>query len=580
MTQSLPAVASRGESSLPITVLHEHDAAAAAWWRHAVVYQIYPRSFADSTGNGIGDLPGARAKLPYLAGLGVDAVWFSPFYVSPQADAGYDIADYRDIDPLFGSLADFEGLLRDANALGLRVIVDLVPNHSSDEHAWFQAALRAGPGSAERDRYIFRDGSGPDGSDPPNNWESVFGGPAWTRVLEPDGLPGQWYLHLFDTKQPDFNWQNPHVRQEFHDIIDFWARRGVAGFRVDVAHGLVKDPQLPDWDGPQHLLGPDDERQPTHLAPMWDKDGVHDIYRAWRAQLDGYGRPDRILCAEAWVDPPDRAALYIRADEFHQAFNFDFLECPWRAADLRRVIRTSLEVCDSVGAPATWVLNNHDVVRSVSRLGLPVGERRPNGIGAGTHQPDNDLGRRRARAAAMLMLGLSGSAYLYQGEELGLAEDTQVPDELREDPVFRRTRGVELGRDGCRVPLPWAHDAPGLGFSPTGATWLPQPAEFAGLAVDVQDADPDSSLALYRAMLRLRRERGFGVGTLAEVDGFGGDVVTYLNSGRDDAFPTLILVNLGDEPVQLPAGAEILLASRRLTGSTIPGDTAVWASWG
>ncbi|MEI2777663.1 MAG: glycoside hydrolase family 13 protein [Tetrasphaera sp.] len=579
MTLSLPVLATLDATSLPGTVVHRHDPAEDAWWRQAVTYQIYPRSFADSTGNGIGDLPGARAKLPYLVELGVDAVWFSPFYLSPQADGGYDVADYRAVDPLFGSLADFEGLLADATALGLKVIIDLVPNHTSDEHPWFQAALAGGPGCPERERYLFRDGLGAGGELPPNNWLSVFGGRGWTRVTEPDGTPGQWYLHLFDVKQPDLNWQHPQVRAEFLDIIDFWIRRGVAGFRVDVAHGLVKNPALPDWDGPQELLGPDD-KQPTNAAPMWDQDGVHEIYSAWRARLDGYGEPDRIICAEGWVDPPERAVRYIRRDEFHQAFNFDFLECPWRAADLREVVKKSWSMCDFVGAPTTWVLNNHDVVRSVSRLGLPIGEGRPNGIGSDDTQPDVVLGRRRARAATVLMLGLAGAAYLYQGEELGLPEVTDVPDELREDPVFLRTDKREIGRDGCRVPLPWVHDAPGLGFGPTEATWLPQPAEFAKLAVDVQQGAAGSTLELYRTLLRLRRERQLGLGSLAEVDGLGEHVVAYLNSGKDGAHPTLIVLNLGHEPVELPAVGSVLVSSDAVAGTTLPGDTAAWLTVG
>ena len=565
---------------LAATPIHHHDGLDAAWWRHAVIYQIYPRSFADSTGNGIGDLPGARAKLPYLKALGVDAVWFSPFYTSPQADAGYDVADYRDIDPLFGSLADFEGLLNDANALNLKVIVDLVPNHSSDEHAWFQAALAAGPGSPERDRYIFRDGRGPDGQEPPNNWKSVFGGPGWKRVTEADGTPGQWYLHIFDIKQPDFNWENAQVRQEMLDVIDFWVQRGVAGFRVDVAHGLVKREGLPDWDGELPVLGhPDDDQAPTSAAPMWDQDGVHEIYRSWRKLLDTYGAPDRILCAEAWVHPPERAALYIRPDEFHQAFNFDFLDCPWRASELRSVVAKSLTACDSVGAPSTWVLSNHDVVRHASRLGLPVGEYRPNGIGASDPQPDSVLGLRRARAATTLMLGLPGSAYLYQGEELGLPEATELPNDLREDPVYFRTQHKELGRDGCRVPLPWVGAAPGAGFGPSGATWLPQPATYATLAVDQQEGVPESTLELYRTLLRLRRSRELGTGSLTEVTGLGTEVVAYLNEHGTVASPTLLLANLGQTPVALPEGSTVLVTSGPLTElGAVPADTAIWAS--
>ncbi len=557
--------------------LHQHNAADSAWWRHAVIYQIYPRSFADADGNGIGDLAGARAKLPYLQALGVDAVWFSPFYRSPQADAGYDVSDYRDIDPLFGTLTDFEGLLEDANALGLKVIVDVVPNHSSDEHPWFQEALAAAPGSPERARYLFRDGRGANGELPPNNWKSVFGGPGWTRITEADGSPGQWYLHLFDTKQPDFDWDNPQVRAEFHEVLRFWLDRGVAGFRVDVAHGLVKEPGLPDWSGPQELLAPDDQ-EPTAVAPMWDKDGVHEIYAGWRQVLNEYGDPERIMCAECWVHPPERAALYVRPSEFHQAFNFAFLESPWRATDLRKVIAESLQTCDSVGAPTTWVLSNHDVIRHATRLALPIGERRPNGIRASDPQPDAALGLRRARAASTLMLGLPGSAYVYQGEELGLPEATALPDEVREDPVFTRTGGVEVGRDGCRVPLPWAGDEPGLGFGPTGKTWLPQPESYADLAADRQLGQPDSTLELYRRLLSQRSERGLGLGSLAETDEFGPDVVAYLNSGTGQSAETLILLNLGEQAVALPAGAQVVVASGELTtDGAVPVDTAVWA---
>ncbi|MBC8090579.1 MAG: alpha-amylase, partial [Pseudonocardia sp.] len=328
---------------------------AAEWWRSAVIYQVYPRSFADSDGDGIGDLPGVTARLPHLADLGVDALWLSPFYVSPMADAGYDVADYRDVDPIFGTLADAQRLIAEAKQLHLRVVVDLVPNHTSDDHRWFQAALAAGPGSPERARYIFRD-------EPPNGWRSVFGGPAWTQV--PDG---QWYLHLFDSRQPDLDWTHPEVREEFHDILRFWLDQGVDGFRVDVAHGLAKADGLPEWTHEHGMLH-------TGRAPMWDQDGVHEIYRGWREVLEGYDG-DRMLVAEAWVDPPSRLALYVRPDEMHQAFNFQFLESDWAAAGLREAIRASMAANAEVGAPTTWVLSNHDVIRHTTRLALPPGPR-------------------------------------------------------------------------------------------------------------------------------------------------------------------------------------------------------------
>jgi alpha-glucosidase len=575
----------------------------SAWWRHAVIYQIYPRSWADGDGDGVGDLRGITARLPYLRDLGVDAVWLSPFYPSPQADAGYDVADYRDVDPLFGTLADADTLLATAHDLGLKVIVDLVPNHSSDEHAWFRAALDAGPGSPERDRYLFRDGLGDAGNLPPNNWKSVFGGPAWTRVRSGENADGdtanstpkadgQWYLHLFDTRQPDFNWDNPQVRAEFEDVLRFWLDRGVDGFRVDVAHGLVKESGLADWDEPLHLLGdgpevPLAEEVPhehrSRRPPMWDQRGVHDIYRAWRRILnsnnpvdaDGYsGDNDRILVAEAWVEPQERVVRYVRDDEMHQAFNFDFLQTQWRAGDLRDVIATSLAAGDSVGAPTTWVLSNHDVVRHASRLGLPVGTRRPNGIGIGDPQPDAVLGLRRARAATALMLALPGSAYLYQGEELGLPDSTDMPDDVRQDPTWPRSGHVDRGRDGARVPMPWQGDQPSYGFGPSGKTWLPQPAAYGALAVDRQLGAPGSTLELYRALLAARSERALGAGALTWRGGYGEDVVAFVNTEG-----VLVVTNLGPEAVRVPAGAKVLASSGALTPEgLVPTDTTVWLS--
>lgn len=564
-----------------------------------MIYQVYPRSWADSTGDGVGDLPGITARLPYLVDLGVDALWLSPFYRSPMADAGYDVADYRDIDPLFGTLADADALIARAHELGLKVIVDLVPNHTSREHAWFQAALAAEPGSPERARYVFRDGRGTNGEEPPNNWLSVFWGPAWTMaepaVIDDDGngatrvvRKAQWYLNLFDSAQPDLDWTNPEVREEFDAILRFWLDRGVDGFRVDVAHGLVKADGLPDWDGPTQMAGVSEH--PTSEAPMWDKDGVHDIYRAWRRTLEEYavtrpdgtrdGDRDRILVAEAWVEPLERAALYVRDDEMHQAFNFHYLNSPWRAADLRSAVEESLRGNDMVGAPTTWVLSNHDVVRHASRLGLPIGTPRPHGIGPNDTQPGAEAGLRRARAATTLMLALPGSAYLYQGEELGLPDHLAVPDEARQDPAFRRSNGQEVGRDGCRIPMPWEGDSPAAGFNTTGEAWLPQPASYAELAVDRQRGVDGSTLELYRALLRLRRERGLGSAGISTVPGTPDDVVAYdLRGGDSDAPRTRVIVNLGAEPIDLPAG-EVLVTSGPLTGDRLPTDTAVWVALG
>ncbi|MFJ8581282.1 glycoside hydrolase family 13 protein [Micromonospora sp. NPDC093277] len=534
---------------------------AGGWWTEAVIYQVYPRSFADSNGDGIGDLPGVTARLDHLAELGVDALWLSPFYPSPQADAGYDVADYRDVDPIFGTLPDADTMIAEAKARGLRVIVDLVPNHTSSAHRWFQAALAAGAGSPERQRYVFRDGKGPQGAEPPNDWQSVFGGPAWTRL--PDG---QWYLHLFDSGQPDLNWDNPEVRAEFLDVLRFWLDRGVDGFRVDVAHGLIKQADLADWREPQEILSGNEVDKPR--PPMWDQDGVHEVYREWRRLLDGYPG-ERILVAEAWVEPAERLARYVRPDEMHQAFNFEYLLAAWTAPAQYAVITRSLEATDAVGAPTTWVLSNHDVVRHASRLGLPVGTPRPNGIGIGDPQPDAALGLRRARAATLLMLGLPGSAYLYQGEELGLPEHTTLPDETRQDPTWERSGHTERGRDGCRVPIPWEADAPSYGFGPTDASWLPQPPIWTEYALDRQRGVPGSTYELYRTALRLRREHGLGGGPLRWLSS-GDEVLTFTNAGLT------VLTNFGAAPVALPAGAEVLVASAPLDGHAVPTDATVW----
>ncbi|MEW2327865.1 glycoside hydrolase family 13 protein [Micromonospora chersina] len=534
---------------------------ATGWWTEAVIYQIYPRSFADANGDGIGDLPGITARLGHLSELGVDAIWLSPFYPSPQADAGYDVADYRDVDPLFGTLGDADKMIAEAKARDLRVIVDLVPNHTSSEHRWFQAAVAAAPGSPERQRYIFRDGKGPQGAEPPNDWTSVFGGPAWTRL--PDG---QWYLHLFDSGQPDLNWGNPEVRGEFLDILRFWLDRGVDGFRVDVAHGLIKQADLADWQEPQEILSGQDVDKPR--PPMWDQDGVHEIYREWRRLLDSYDG-ERILVAEAWVEPAERLARYVRPDEMHQAFNFEYLLAAWTAPAQYAVITRSLEATDSVGAPTTWVLSNHDVVRHASRLGLAVGGGRPNGIGIGDPQPDAALGLRRARAASLLMLALPGSAYLYQGEELGLPEHTTLPDEARQDPTWERSLHTQRGRDGCRVPIPWEADAPSYGFGPTDASWLPQPPVWAEYALDRQRGVDGSTYELYRTALRLRREHGLARGPMRWLTS-GDEVLTFTNGGLT------VLTNFGADPAPLPAGAEVLASSAPLDGDAVPTDVTVW----
>ena len=537
------------------------------WWRDAVIYQIYPRSFADHDGDGMGDLPGITERLSSLRDLGVDAVWLSPFYPSPQHDAGYDVSDYLDVDPRFGTLADADKLIAEAHGLGLRFIVDLVPNHTSSEHGWFRAALAAGPGSPNREFFIFRDGRGPGGDLPPNSWKSVFGGPAWERVVEADGRPGQWYLHLFDVSQPDLNWGNPEVRESFLDILRFWLGRGVDGFRVDVAHGLVKDRDLTDWHSDESVLGGLIQAGPP--PPMWDQDGVHEIYRQWRDVLDAYPG-EQILVAEAWAGSSERLARYVRPDEMHQAFNFLYLDTPWSADPLRTVIDESLAANRAVGATTTWVLSNHDVVRHATRLGYPVGRLRMHGIGIGDPQPDIALGLRRARAATLQMLALPGSAYLYQGEELGLPEDTEMPDRYRQDPAWERSGHAERGRDGCRVPIPWEADAPSYGFGPSDASWLPQPAVWAEYALDRQRGVAGSTYELYRAALRLRREHHVG-SDLTWLDTPAG--VLAFRAGE-----LLVLTNFADRPAELPVGSRVLLSSEPLDhDGRVPTDVTVWA---
>ncbi|GAB3801663.1 glycoside hydrolase family 13 protein [Humibacter antri] len=547
------------------------------WWRTAVIYQVYPRSFADSNGDGVGDLPGITAHLPALHDLGVDAVWLSPFMTSPQRDAGYDVADYCDVDPLFGTLDDFDRLLTAAHDLGLRVIVDLVPNHTSSDHRWFQEALASAPGGEACSRYWFRDGEGENGDLPPNNWESVFGGPAWSRTTNADGTPGQWYLHLFDASQPDLNWESPWVWEQFRGILRFWLDRGVDGFRIDVAHGMVKAKGLPDYTPEQRggslsgagvTLGPgiDDE---AAGSPMWAQEGGHDIFRDWHEVLAEYDG-DRALCGEAWVSPPAKLARYVRPDEMQQTFNFTYLETPWNPDALREVIADSLAAFNGVGAPSTWVLSNHDVIRHPTRFGLT--EEIPQGYGIGPEtpfRPDERLGLQRARAATTVMLALPGSAYVYQGEELGLPEVIDLPDSARQDPTWFRSGGEHYGRDGCRVPIPWTASGLSYGFSDNGKSWLPQPAEWATMARDVENGEPDSTLSLYKLLLAERERRSLGSGSLEWLEGYGDDVVAFRNGD------VTVLGNLGQASVPLPVG-EVIVASKRLDGAELPADTAVW----
>jgi alpha-glucosidase len=535
---------------------------SALWWREAVVYQVYVRSFADANGDGTGDLAGVRDRLPYLRELGVDALWFSPWYPSPMADSGYDVSDYRAIDPSFGTLEQAESLIAEALAFGIRTIVDVVPNHVSDQHAWFRAALAAPEGSTERGRFWFRPGQGEHGELPPNGWQSIFGGPAWSRTKDADGVPGEWYLHLFAAEQPDLNWTHPEVWREHEDVLQFWFDRGAAGIRIDSAAMLIKDATLAEE---RDSYGPGEH-------PYSDRDELHDVYRSWRAVADANPVP-RVLVGEIWLPDAVRFARYLRADELHTAFNFEFLSCPWEPVALRRSIDATLAAHAPVNAPATWVLANHDVTRTVTRYGREDTsfsfETRREGV-----LTDRALGTRRARAAALLTMALPGSLYLYQGEELGLPEVEDIPAERRQDPMYFRSGGRNPGRDGCRVPLPWSGQHPPYGFSPDGstrATWLDQPADWGGLTVAAQRADEGSMLSLYRAGLRQRRaEDDLGDGPLHWLASDS----SVLAFTRGDRFACV--VNLGPSAIPVPLHAAVLLSSNELEGGQLPPDTAVW----
>lgn len=527
----------------------------ADWWRNAVIYQVYPKSWADGDGDGVGDVTGIRAHLSHLARLGIDAVWFSPWYPSPQADGGYDVSDYRDIDPVLGTVAQVEALIAEAHDLGIKVIVDVVPNHTSDEHPFFREALASEPGSPAWRRYHLRRGAA-GGTEPPNNWRSTFGGSAWDQVADTQGNPsGWWYLHLFDSRQPDLNWDDPSVREDFLQTLRFWFDRGVDGFRIDVAHGLVKDPQFRPAEHPP-VDGEDAIPRPAP-SPHWDQPGVHEIWREWRRVANEY-TPPRAFVGEVWVPTVEGHAAYLRPDELHTAFNFHYLKCPWDPIELRAVVDLSLREAASVGASTTWVLENHDVPRLPTRLG-------PH----------------RARAAELFMLGLPGSAYLYQGQELGLPEVLDLPDEVRQDPAFARTAGQHGMRDGCRVPIPWTRDGTSFGFSPTGRSWLPQPADWGALSVQAQAGDPTSMLEMTRAALRLRRaEQALGDGDMEWISR-PGDTCVVLRRPAGDADPhVLVAVNLGSEPALVVADEVLITSGAALEpvdeGFLLPPDTAAW----
>ena len=552
MSDTSPAPAPAPASTAPLP-----------WWRHGVVYQIYPRSFADSNADGTGDLQGIRSRLGHLRDLGVDALWVCPWYPSPLNDGGYDVSDYRDIHPLFGTLGDAEELIADAHRYDIKVIVDLVPNHTSSEHRWFQAALAAEPGSRERARYVFRRGRGEDGSEPPTNWISVFGGAAWSRVND-DPADGEWFLHLFDPSQPDLNWENEEVRAEFDDIFRFWLDRGVDGFRIDVAHGMVKDTDFPDIAVHEEIL----QSAKIRDHPHWDRPGIHDINRRWRRVLDASGR-DVMMVAEAWV-VPESLPFYLRPDEYHQSFNFDFLTTTWEHDAVVAAIERAVTAAAEVGSTSTWTLSNHDVMRHSTRYGLPAGTNwRTWPLTGPVEWLDPERGLRRARAAALLLMALPGSVYLYQGEELGLPEVWDLPPEVLDDPVWENSHHTQKGRDGSRVPIPWTAEGSSFGFGEAGS-WLPQPPEFAELAVERQTGVEGSTLELYRTAIALRRKLFTADEDLEWLE-LGEQVLAFRRGSG-----AMCVVNFGDEPAALPDG-EVLLSSADLDdGGRLPTDAAAW----
>ena len=583
------------------------------WWKQAVVYQIYPRSFQDVNGDGLGDIAGITARIDYLKELGVDAIWLSPFYPSDLADGGYDVIDYRNVDPRLGTMTDFDAMAEAAHAAGIKVIVDIVPNHTASKHVFFQQALAAAPGSPERDRYIFRNGRGAHGELPPNDWQSLFGGPAWEQV--PDG---QWYLHIFAKEQPDVNWKNADIHEEFKKTLRFWSDHGADGFRIDVAHGLAKDLEsTPLADMPADSV----QQQTCHdgMSPLWDRPEVHEIYREWREVFNEYN-PPRFAVGEAWV-VPEHQHLYASTDELGQVFNFEFAKAGWAADEFRAAISEGLEsAAETDGSTTTWVMNNHDVPRSPSRYGLPQVKNAPFHqlahdwlLRNGTSYPeDRALGARRARAGVMMEMGLPGSIYVYQGEELGLPEVADIPWDRLEDPTPFNTRRnfTDKGRDGCRVPLPWdSTDVPAVadwstdlphefgtgasfGFSPAtrtvdGATvsaadpHLPQPLWFKDYAVDVEDANDESMLNLYRHVLSLRAELLTATGDADSFDwlDLGDDVIAYRRPSAEDGRAFVSVTNFGADPLVLAetaADGDVILTSVPLEDGMLPSDATAW----
>lgn len=568
------------------------------WWRQAIVYQIYPRSFRDSNHDGLGDLGGITEKMEYLRSLGINAIWLSPFYPSELVDGGYDVIDYRNVDPRLGTMQDFDRMAEEAHKVGIKVIVDIVPNHTSNEHPWFAEALAATKGSPERDRYIFREGRGDHGQLPPTDWISEFGGPAWQRVED-----GQWYLHLFAAEQPDLNWRNKDVREDFKKTLRFWSDHGTDGFRIDVAHGLAKDvlEQPLDYLNKWSLQ---DQANPDGNNPLWDRPEVHEIYKEWRQVFNEY-TPARFAVGEAWVEP-DHQYLYASKEELGQVFNFEFAKANWDADDMRTAIEEGLTAARLSRSTATWVMSNHDLVRHASRYALPQVHSRAHHQLAkdwllrdgSSYEENRALGTRRARASVLLELGLPGSVYIYQGEELGLFEVPDIPWNRLEDPTAVRSSGalIEKGRDGCRVPLPWNdqdmpepaswnHDfgqGASFGFSSVNGKQpvephLPQPLWFKDFAANKEESDPSSMLNLYRTAIAKRAELLTPAQdtSLTWLEEYGKSVIAYTRPCLGPFARLAIITNFSEEPLALPEGEQVL-SSVNLTDGKLPKDASVW----
>ncbi len=537
------------------------------WWRQAVIYQIYPRSFKDNNGDGIGDIKGITSKVDYLKSLSIDAVWLSPFYPSALADGGYDVDDYRSVDPKLGSLADFDEMLEKLHNVGIRVFVDIVPNHSSNLHRWFQDALKAAPGSTERNRYIFRDGKGENGELPPTNWISHFAPSAWTHESVMGGKYNQWYCHLFAPEQPDFNWDNREVQEDFLTTLKFWSDRGVDGFRIDVAHMLKKDLSDPLKDIPEPRTL--DSRVPGN-GILFDREDVHEIYKEWRLLFNQYD-PPRVAVAEAWAKP-ENIYKYASIDELGQAFNFDLLGAPFNADAFKNIVTRNLNIAKRNKSSSTWVFSNHDQVRPATRYGLPLNSDLTKFKNSnGTAFPlDIELGINRSIAVQMFALALPGCTYIYQGEELGLHEVLNIPESEIQDPQYLRNHKKDKGRDGCRVPLPWNSSGASFGFGDNGAH-LPQPEWFANYSVEAESGRHDSPLEKFRSALALRKE----LITEEELIWHETQNPDVLHFSRPNGWH--VLTNFGVEPFHLDLrGKQEILCSTEWDSAHLPGGATVW----